>query len=121
MTRDAKVRLCAGLAHEANREYCITIGDYTQPTWATAPDWQVTSAVKGVEGVLAGNTPEQSHEDWLAEKERTGWKYGPVKDPDNREHPCFVPYGQLSPEQRMKDELYVSVVRAMAKALGLLP
>jgi hypothetical protein len=116
----AAVEACARAAHEANRAYCIAIGDTSQPRWEDAPGWQRTSALNGVEGVLAGNGPEESHKSWLAEKESTGWKYGPVKDPEKKEHPCFVPYDQLPPEQRQKDAVFVGVVRTMAISLGLI-
>lgn len=111
------VEACAQAAHEANRAYCLALGDVSQLPWESAPDWQKTSARNGVAGALAGNTPEQSHESWLAEKAATGWKYGPVKDAEKKEHPCFVPYAELPPEQRAKDELFLSTVRAVAKAL----
>lgn len=114
-----EVLACARAAHEANRAYCAALGDYSQPAWEQAPGWQQTSALNGVQGVLAGNGPEQSHESWLAEKAATGWKYGPVKDAAKKEHPCFVPYAELPPEQRRKDDVYIAVVRAMAVALGL--
>lgn len=108
----------AAAAHEMNRVYCLAHGDTSQPHWEDAPEWQRTSAVNGVRGALDGNTPEQSHASWLVEKERTGWKYGPVKDPDKKEHPCFVPYDQLPPEQQRKDTLFLATVRAMAEALS---
>lgn len=108
---------CARAAHEVNRAYCIALGDGSQPSWEEAPDWQRSSALQGVQGALNGATPEQSHESWLAEKYATGWKYGPVKDPEKKEHPCFVPYAELPPEQRQKDLLFVTTVRAMAAAL----
>jgi hypothetical protein len=112
----AQLEACAQAAHEANRAYCLALGDSSQPAWQEAPDWQRSSARNGVEGVLLGHGPEQSHESWLAEKAATGWKYGPVKDPDKKEHPCFVPYGDLPPAQRAKDAVFVEVVRALAKA-----
>lgn len=103
----------AELCHEVNAAYCRLIGDDSQPTWADAPEWQRESAINGVDGVINGNTPEQSHESWLKEKADDGWTFGEVKDPDKKEHPCFVPYDQLPPEQKVKDELYVSVVDAL--------
>jgi RyR domain len=109
---------CARAAHEVNRAYCLALGDTSQPAWDDAPDWQQTSARNGVAGALAGNMPEQSHEAWLAEKRATGWKYGPVKDPEKKEHPCFVPYADLPPSQQAKDILFVRTVREMAKALS---
>lgn len=117
---EAKVDACARAAHEANRAYCIALGDLSQPSWEAAPDWQKSSARQGVGGALAGNTPEQSHESWLAEKRAAGWKYGPVKDPEKKLHPCFMPYADLPPAQRAKDAVFVTVVRAMGAALGLI-
>jgi hypothetical protein len=109
---------CARAAHEANKLYCEAMGDKSQVPWDEAPEWQRTSCMNGVDGALAGNTPEQSHESWLAEKKATGWSYGVEKDPVLKTHPCFVPYSQLPPEQRIKDAVFVSVVRAVAAALG---
>ena len=114
-----RIEACARAAHEANRAYCIAIGDMSQPSWDDAPDWQRTSAINGVKGVLNGNNPEQSHASWLKEKYETGWKYGPIKDPDKKEHPCCCSYADLPPDQRLKDDVYVAVVGAMTKALDL--
>lgn len=111
------IEAAARAAHEVNRAYCLALGDTSQPAWDDAPEWQRISAIKGVDGVLAGNTPEQSHECWLEEKRATGWKYGPVKDPEKKEHPCFVPYSDLPPEQQAKDHLFVTTVRAVHEAL----
>lgn len=112
-----KLEACARAAHEVNRAYCIALGDLSQPSWEDAPEWQKSSAVNGVRGSLTGNTPEQSHESWLKEKQETGWKFGPVKNPETKEHPCFVPYSELPMEQRAKDELFTTTVRAMSKVL----
>ena len=114
---DTMIEACARASHEANRAYCIALGDSSQSSWDDAPDWQKSSARNGVRGALDGNTPEQSHEGWLAEKREGGWRYGPVKDPEKREHPCFVPYNELPPHQRAKDHVFVSVVRAVAAGL----
>ena len=54
---------------------------------------------------------------WLDEKRREGWKYGAIKDPAKKEHPCFVPYDDLPREQKMKDDLFTRTVRAIADAL----
>lgn len=109
----------ARAAHEANRAYCYAIGDTSQLPWELAPEWQRTSAINGVRGVLVdGNGPRESHASWLREKEATGWKYGPTKDPEKKEHPCFVPYDQLPPEQQAKDDVFTHVVTVVASALG---
>jgi len=105
----------ARVCHEVNRAYCASLGDTSQPAWADAPQWQKDSATAGVEAIKANpaTTPEQSHEGWLKQKQADGWKYGAVKNADTKEHPCFVPYVELPPEQRAKDYLFGAVVRAL--------
>lgn len=112
------VEACAMAAHEANRAYCVAIGDSSQPAWADAPEWQKASARNGVAGALSGNTPEQSHESWMAEKAAAGWKFGLVKDAAKKEHPCFMPYAKLPMAQKVKDEVFITVVCVVGKALG---
>jgi hypothetical protein len=114
-----KIEACARAAHEANRAYCIAIGDTSQVPWESAPEWQRISARNGVVGALGGNTPEQSHESWLAEKTATGWTFGDVKDPIAKTHPCFVPYAELPREQRQKDAIFTTVARSVGYALDL--
>ena len=109
MERD--VNLVAKICHEVNRAYCRSLGDESQVSWDEAPDWQKDSAINGVNFHLNNDrTPEESHESWLAQKEAEGWKYGPVKDVDKKEHPCFVPYSELPAEQKAKDYLFKAVV-----------
>lgn len=101
----------ARLCHEVNRAYCRSIGDDSQPAWEDAPQWQKDSAINGVEFHLENETTsEQSHENWLKVKEAEGWIYGPVKDPEKKEHPCMVPYNELPIEQRTKDFLFKAIV-----------
>jgi hypothetical protein len=107
----------AKVCHEANRALCEIQGDLSQPEWECAPDWQRTSAVNGVAFHLKNPnaSPSASHDSWMAEKERDGWKYGSVKDPERKEHPCFVPYDELPPEQQAKDYLFKAIVHGLSK------
>ena len=104
----------AQVVHQANKAYCETLGDSSQANWEDAPQWQRDSTVQGVLFKLhnAGSTPEDSHNNWLEEKRRTGWKYGEVKDADKKEHPCFVPYAELPRSQQIKDYLFSNIVKA---------
>lgn len=107
----------AKICHEANRAYCAALGDHSQLPWDEAPEWQRKSAVLGVEFTLANpDAPSSaSHDSWLAEKQRDGWKFGPVKNAETKEHPCFVPYESLPREQQAKDYIFQAIVRAAAQ------
>jgi len=87
----------AQVAHEINRAYCQAIGDMSQPLWEDAPKWQKESAISGVDFHLSNPDalPSHSHESWMRQKTEEGWKYGPAKDPEKKEHPCYVPYNQF--------------------------
>lgn len=109
---------CAYIAHAVNRAYCQAIGDDSQPTWEEAPDWQRKSAIAGARFHLDNPqaTPENSHESWLSVKVADGWVYGPVKDPEKKEHPCMRPYAELPLEQRIKDYLFRAVIHSAHSA-----
>ena len=105
----------AQVAHETNRVYCWTLGDYSQDGWDCCEQWQRDSAMNGVraikEGIVMG--PTESHQNWLNEKGKDGWVWGPKKDPDKRLHPCIVPFDELPHEQQMKDHLFFAVVTTL--------
>lgn len=109
----------AKVAHEANRAYCESIGDNSQIPWGRAPDWQRESAIDGVKFHLNNpdSQPQDSHENWLKLKFAEGWKYGEVKAVGKKEHPCCVPYDELPIEQRVKDSIFLGIVRAMEALL----
>ena len=113
----------AMICHEANRAYCATLGDYSQPKWKDAPDWQKKSAVANVRlhAEDGNSTPMDSHNAWLDQKEKEGWKYGEVKHPGRQEHPCMVPFDQLPPEQQAKDYLFQAIVHSLVHRSPLIP
>jgi len=105
----------AKVAHEVNRAYCQSVGDYTQPKWEDAPKWQIASALAGVELHIRDPNAgvEDSHVSWMNQKLADGWKYGVLKDEDRKTHPCIVPYNKLSVEQQTKDYIFRQVVHSM--------
>lgn len=101
----------AQVCHEANRAFCKTIDDFSQPSWEEAPEWQKQSAINGVKFHLTGEYgPQQSHENWMREKIDSGWVYGPVKDAEKKTHPSLRPFSELSMPERMKDILFATLV-----------
>ena len=105
----------ARIAHEANRFYCESLGDFSQDHWNCCEQWQRDSSIEGVRAIKEGHVtkPEESHVNWLRVKENEGWLYGPKKDVANKFHPCMVPFDELSKEQQMKDHLFFVIVTTL--------
>ena len=111
MTVEDVARVC----YEANRAYCRTHGDLSFVDWGEAPKWQCDTCIDGVKYHLGtpGATASSSHENWLALKEKEGWKYGVTKDPERKLHPCMVPFHELPQYQQVKDRLFKAVIDAL--------
>lgn len=110
----------AKVAHEINKAYCEGIGDNSQKAWEQAEAWQRDSAVKGVDFAINNpNAPVSSqHDAWYQDKLAQGWKYGGVKDPEKKEHPCMVVYEALPQEQKVKDYLFKQTVNSLKNFLS---
>ena len=105
----------AKVAHEINKAFCEAFGDESQVSWDDAPDWQRSSALNGVAYHIEhpDAKPSHSHDCWMEEKLFHGWKYGPVKDEELKEHPCIVAFDDLPKEQQAKDFLFRQVVHSL--------
>lgn len=108
----------ATMCHEVNRNWCILGGDFSQPAWADAPDWQKESAINGVRFHLENPDAKASasHDNWMKEKLEAGWEWGEVKDPNSKPptHPCICSFEELPQFQQVKDRLFRAVVHAIA-------
>jgi hypothetical protein len=111
-----EVEQIAKVCHDANKSYCEAIGDNSQKSWEDAPEWQQASAMGGVEFCKDNPDapPSANHDSWLKQKEQEGWKYGPVKNVETKEHPCYVPYDELPEDQKKKDSLFKAIVAALS-------
>jgi hypothetical protein len=110
----------AMVCHEANRALCLANGDASQKPWPEAEPWQRESAIAGVTWRIEHMTAPASaqHHQWCDDKARGGWKYGPVKDAEKKEHPCLVPFDKLPKDQQAKDVLFMSIVSALRRLLS---
>ncbi|MHB1000480.1 MAG: RyR domain-containing protein [Armatimonadota bacterium] len=111
----------AKACHEANRAYCLQIGDDSQVAWEDAPEWQRQSCMSGVDLIIESpdTTPEMLHQNWLQYKVEGGWTFGDIKDEVAKTHPCLVPYAELPDAQKAKDAIFQSVARTLIKVAGL--
>lgn len=107
----------ARVCHEANRALQTIQDDPTipiSPEWEQLDDETILSAIQGVAGIQGGNTPEQSHQNWMQFKLDHGWVRGPVKDEALKQHPLLVPYAELPAAQQLKDHLFSAIVKALS-------
>jgi len=57
--------------------------------------------------------PEDNHKNWMEHKLKLGWKWGPVKDVEKKEHPDLVPYNELPEVERRKDDMDILARRTL--------
>lgn len=43
------------------------------------------------------------HEVWAQNRIKEGWSYGPLRDDYKKQHPCLVPYEELSESEKEYD------------------
>lgn len=104
----------ACVVHQANcgLQYIQDDPSPSQPWWAETDETR-QSAISGVREARLGRTPRHLHESWCIWKKEHGWRYGPVKDPQAKTHPCLVDYGRLPEQQKIKDRLFIAIVAVM--------
>ena len=105
----------ARIAHYANKAYCESLEDWSQPEWYDLSDEAQESVIKGTQ--FASLYPQAScealHEEGRSNKFSDGWVYGLEKSDSLKVHPCLLPFESLPPEQKVKDELFKAVVQAL--------
>lgn len=116
---DAVARQC----HEVNRAFCREmLGDHSHLPWEETPERIRLSAISGVQSLVEnpGLTCEELFKSWKAYKLAEGWKHGPVKDMEKREHPNLVEnYSDLPPGERAKDALFrATALSGLGYAVG---
>lgn len=106
----------ARTVHEALRAWAGAHGQHDIPAWDDAPDWMHASTRESIMHTFenGGADGRSQHEQWLQQKQRDGWRHGPVKDAAAKTHPLMIPYDDLPDWERRKDRL----INAIAKALG---
>lgn len=51
-------------------------------------------------------SPEELHNRWVSAYEKMGWKYGPVRNVEKKEHPDMVPFNELGKLEQDKDFVF---------------
>ena len=59
-------------------------------------DVQLNEEIMSLCEQMAKNT----HEVWSAGRIEQGWSYGECRDDEKKQHPCLIPYEQLSEQEK---------------------
>ena len=97
------------------------MGDDSHKAYDDLTTEEKASVRESVIGILQGNTPEQIHQAWLRRKVADGWSWGVEKDEARKEHPALLPYSELSPEQRVKNDIWRDTTQRMQKLYWTYP
>ena len=60
---------------------------------------ELSEEIKELSELLAENT----HEVWSQGRIRDGWTYGEKRDDAKKQHPCLIPYAELSDSEKAYD------------------
>lgn len=116
VTNAFDIAQAAQICYAANRAYRQTVGEPETVSWDKLPQAARDSYLNGVLWRVNNldAPPSAQHEEWLKAKAAKGWTYGPQHSEALRTHPCLRPYEELPVNQRIKDALFIAIVRVMA-------
>lgn len=87
--------------------------DY-QPTELNTPGITLSADILELTEALA----HHAHDVWARQRIAEGWRYGPERDGDRKEHPCLVPYDQLPESEKEYDRSIALETLKAVIALG---
>lgn len=67
---------------------------------------------------LTERLAENAHEIWAAQRIADGWKLGPTRNDQQKEHPCLIPYNQLPESEKQYDRNAALETLKLIIALG---
>lgn len=106
----------ARVCYEANRVVFETYADEHPAPWDQLSPEDKQGSLDCVKFHLDNPRADISayHSHWLGIKKAEGWKYGPAKDPETKEHPYFVSFEAL-PVKKKKE---AAVTKHLVEVLG---
>ncbi len=85
-----------------------------QPDPIDTADMELGPEIVELTEMLARN----SHDVWAKQRLSEGWRFGPRRDDQAKEHPCLVPYEQLPESEKQYDRNTAMQTLKAIMALG---
>jgi RyR domain len=89
------------------------VGSYRPQPIDTSKIW-LSPGVSDLLEKLASN----NHDHWAQKRFQEGWRHGPVRNDDLKQHPDLVPYDELSEPEKEYDRKTVTETLKAIIALG---
>jgi hypothetical protein len=98
----------AKTCHASYRAFCLEMGKPAQPEWSKISEDHKNIMLDSVNKILDGKirSREASHDNFVALKEKEGWKYSAVYSEEKMTNPKLVEFEQLSSGDRLKETLF---------------
>ena len=77
--------------------------DMSESAYTPKPLDTSAVALPGELAALTERLAENTHELWAQERLVQGWKLGPERNDERKEHPCLVPYSELPESEKQFD------------------
>lgn len=61
---------------------------------------------------------KNAHDIWATQRMSDGWRYGPQRDDVKKQHPCLIPYEELSESEKEYDRKMAVETIKLIQALG---
>jgi len=103
----------AKTVHAVTRAYSYAIGQAElPPEWEHLPNKEKALSKNLIAEAISHLicTPQELHETWVKEKCERGWIHGLERDYDNKKHPCLVEWAELPEEEKIRDQMIVTLI-----------
>lgn len=68
--------------------------------------------------LLTETLAQSTHDHWAVQRLKDGWKYGPARSDEKKEHPGLLPYGELPEWEKAYDRTTAMETLKAVLALG---
>lgn len=105
---DSDVIVIASMVSDINKFY-----DPGTLSWDEMDDEYKERVMSGVRVAIASPDldPEHNHISWFNKMGADGWIFGEVKDAVAKTHPSMVPWVELHPSERIKNSMFLRMVK----------
>ena len=115
MKKKRKLQL-AKACHNIHNVVCLNNGMQVIP-WEEKSEKHHKVVINSIDKILKGkiNSPEESHDNFVAKKEKDGWIYGEKFSTKNKTNPRLCNFNELEGPEKEKEDFFFALVSSFKK------